>query len=140
MAPKKKCCCEKKKKDDCSQYPAGIQKEDLLWAYFVMRMVLDVMKDPNVVFRKKKKKGKKKKGKEPLMTSFDMAMMFGATTDAGIFQKNVDIARTKEFAMYEEKLRLKEEQDKLDEEALMRRIDEEERKMKEAAAGPPQES
>lgn len=45
MAPKKKCsCCEctkKKKEKDCSQYPAGIQKEDLLWAYFVMRMVIN---------------------------------------------------------------------------------------------------
>ncbi|KAK9500215.1 hypothetical protein O3M35_001514 [Rhynocoris fuscipes] len=93
MAPKKKCCCEKKKKDDCSQYPAGIQKEDLLWAYFVMRMMCEVLGDPEIL-----KRIQDRQAAGPT-TMFDLAMMCCASKNPEAFKAAAEAAKAENIAM-----------------------------------------
>ncbi|XP_073973520.1 uncharacterized protein isoform X3 [Rhodnius prolixus] len=118
MAPKKKCsCCEctkKKKEKDCSQYPAGIQKEDLLWAYFVMRMVLqmcEVLGDPDLL-----KRIQDRQATGPT-TMFDLAMMCCASKNPEAFKAAAEAAKAENAAMEAKKKEEEEEKKRRREEA-----------------------
>ncbi|XP_073973519.1 uncharacterized protein isoform X2 [Rhodnius prolixus] len=129
MAPKKKCsCCEctkKKKEKDCSQYPAGIQKEDLLWAYFVMRMVCDVLGEPQLL-------PKIMGYEEPSpVTLFDIVIMCAAARNPQAYKKvtkeakkamkkTIDAEKKKKKAEEEKRAAEAEEQRKREEEEAAR--------------------
>ncbi|XP_014260856.1 uncharacterized protein LOC106673286 isoform X3 [Cimex lectularius] len=90
-----RCSCNKYKydfNDGRGRYPAGIQKEDLLWAYFVMRMICEVLSDPELL---KRIQDRQKTGPA---TMFDLAMMCCATKNPGAFQDAANAARAQNAA------------------------------------------
>ncbi|XP_014260854.1 uncharacterized protein LOC106673286 isoform X1 [Cimex lectularius] len=99
-----RCSCNKYKydfNDGRGRYPAGIQKEDLLWAYFVMRMICDVLGEPSLL--------KKIQAPSPSnnMTPFDLAMLCCAAKNPGALDKALSAAREAEQKAKEEQTKEK---------------------------------